>query len=84
MYYVLVSEIPSTNRTFQEQKDGVWRGSGALRISVAHARRDCPYMNHRLRDKDHSRIVPLPSSLLEHRLFTDLGTCSHCVQEEVR
>jgi hypothetical protein len=80
--FVQVSEIPSSNRSYQEQVDGVWKGSGALRISVAHRNPRCMKMARADRDQEHSQVVEVPPAWLEHDLFRDLSTCSHCFRDD--
>ena len=82
--FVLVSEIPSTNRSYKQQVDGVWLGSGALRISVAHQNPRCMKMGRADRDKAHTQIVELPPAWLEHEVFRDLSTCKHCWRDDRR
>jgi hypothetical protein len=82
--YVLVSQGPSTNRSYQQQVEGVWVGNGSLRISPAHYNRGCRFMHRSDRDHQHTQIVELPSEWLEHPLFRDLGTCRRCWPKDTR
>jgi hypothetical protein len=76
--FVRVTEVISSNRSHAEQVADIWRGSGYLRISVAHRHRRCVYLQTPKRVADHSRVVEIPPEWLEHEMFLDLGACSHC------
>ena len=76
--FVRVTEVISSNRTFKEQVDDVWKGSGYLRISVAHRSPKCGHLRTPVRFPEHSHVVEIPPEWLEHGLFQDLSTCRRC------
>ena len=80
--YVRVTEVISSNRTFEEQLHNVWKGSGILRISVAHHSKHCRFLNSAAADKIHSKVIELPLEWLEHEAFYNMGTCWNCWRGE--
>jgi hypothetical protein len=81
--WVLVTPIMSSNRSAAEQYSGAWISSGAVRISVAHGRRNCLYLQAATRQRPNFKDQPRPQvvevgDLLEHPLFAELNVCQKC------
>ncbi len=81
--FIRVTEVISSNRSYAEQVADTWRGSGTLRISVAHQFKHCPFLKTTLRVAEHSRVIEIPPEWLEHEMFLDLGACVHCWKERL-